>query len=181
MGKQPQESPLDLGPATSVAEREPSLNELLSGLTAAGRLPLVDTDATATYDSELYANLTTDTRPRPKVEVQMGAATLLSGALDQSRVNRVMAAMRSGFRACYQRGLTDHDDAPLSAKLTLVLQIASSGEVVSAKVAGKQHPALASVYDCMRTRATRALFEPGPGKSSSLSVVIDFTSQGWNN
>jgi hypothetical protein len=180
-GHKPEEVPLLLGPAPASvgsAEHEQRLKELLSGQTPAERLPLVATASDVAYDVGLYDSLTTelDTRRPVDVKLNVGSATLLSGALEQGLANRVTAGMRGTFRSCYRRALERDESAPLTQKLDVVLQVNPNGTVESATVEGKQEPSLSYFFYCLKARATSAEFTPAPGKLSRLRFSIDATA-----
>jgi hypothetical protein len=180
LDKKPEEMLFLLGPAPagiSSAEREQALKELLSGQTPAERLPLCATDRDAAYDPAQYASLTTELDTLPiSVEVRIGPATLLSGALAQEPANRMTAATRASIRACYRRELARDEDLPPKSHFDVVLLVNAQGEVGLATIEGKPKPGLSTFLDCVKARMRAMYFDPAPGKPSRLRFSVDVSS-----
>jgi hypothetical protein len=87
---------------------------------------------------------------------------------------RVVAGMRAGFRACYQRALDGYPDAQGSIRLSL--QVGPNGEVggVSASPGGNIP---ASLVSCVSSRARVAQFAAPEGGSAVVQVPVIFRNQ----
>jgi hypothetical protein len=109
----------------------------------------------------------------PKGNASVGGAAVSGGTV--SNASRVVAGMRAGFRACYQRGLAENPDAAGSIKLTI--RVGPGGEV--AGVSASQSGSLpASVVSCVQARAQAAQFDPPEGGSGAvIAVPVTFVKQ----
>ena len=107
----------------------------------------------------------------PKGNASVGGAAVAGGAV--SDASRVVAGMRAGFRACYQRELASNPDAQGSIRLTI--RVGPGGEVqgVSASASGN----LGSAVGCVQARASAAQFSPPEGGSAVVSVPVTFVKQ----
>ncbi len=108
----------------------------------------------------------------PKGNASVGSASVAGGAV--SNASRVVARMRAGFRACYNRGLNENPD--ISGRINLVLRIGPGGEVTSVS-ASKTGNLPASVVACVKARAQSGRFSPPEGGASAVSVPVNFVAQ----
>lgn len=108
----------------------------------------------------------------PRGVASVGGAGVSGGAV--SNASRVVAGMRAGFRACYQRGLGENPDAQGSIRLTI--RVGPGGEVqgVSAAASGNLPQ---SVVSCVKARASAAAFAPPQGGSAVIQVPVTFVKQ----
>lgn len=108
----------------------------------------------------------------PKGAANVGGAAVSGGSV--SNAARVVAGMRAGFRACYQRGLGENPDAAGSIKLGI--QVGPGGEVrnVTATPSGNLPQ---SVISCVQARAKAAQFDPPEGGSAVVQVPVTFVKQ----
>lgn len=108
----------------------------------------------------------------PRGNASVGGAAVAGGTV--SNASRVVAGMRAGFRACYNRGLATNPDAQGSIHLTI--RVGPGGEVqsVSASPSGNLP---GSVVGCVRARASAAQFAPPQGGSAVVSVPVTFVHQ----
>jgi len=108
----------------------------------------------------------------PKGNASVGGAAVSGGTV--SNASRVVAGMRAGFRACYQRGLAENPDAAGSIRLTI--RVGAGGEV--AGVQASQSGSLpASVVSCVQARAQAAQFDAPEGGSAVIQVPVTFVKQ----
>lgn len=108
----------------------------------------------------------------PKGNASVGGASVSGGTV--SNASRVVAGMRAGFRACYQRGLSENPDAQGSIRLTI--RVGPGGEVQSvAAVPSGNLPA--SVIACVKARASAAQFNPPEGGAAAVVVPVTFVKQ----
>jgi hypothetical protein len=108
----------------------------------------------------------------PKGNASVGGAAVSGGTV--SNASRVVAGMRAGFRACYQRGLAENPDAAGSIRLTI--RVGAGGEV--AGVSASQSGSLpASVVSCVQARAQAAQFDAPEGGSAVVAVPVTFVKQ----
>jgi outer membrane biosynthesis protein TonB len=107
----------------------------------------------------------------PKGSASVGGASVAGKV---GGASRVVARMRAGFRACYNRGLASNPDA--AGRVVLKLKIGPGGEVagVSASASGNLP---ASVVACLKSRARSGRFEPPEGGSAIVSVPVTFVAQ----
>ncbi|HET9958372.1 MAG TPA: AgmX/PglI C-terminal domain-containing protein [Polyangiaceae bacterium] len=108
----------------------------------------------------------------PKGNANVGGAAVSGGSV--SNAARVVAGMRAGFRACYQRGLNENPDASGSIRLTI--QVGPGGEVsnVTAVPSGSLPP---SVVSCVQARARAAQFDRPEGGAATIQVPVQFLKQ----
>ena len=109
----------------------------------------------------------------PKGNANVGGAAVSGGAVDGAA--SVVARMRAGFRACYERGLAQNPDAQGSIRLTI--RVGPGGEVtgVSSAPSGSLPP---SVVSCVETRARAAQFSAPEGGTAAVVVVpVTFVKQ----
>jgi len=176
-----EEVPLLLGPGpagVSATERERRLQELLSGQIRSERLPLVDTAPDVPYDPGLHARLTTISIERPvsRAEVSFGLPKRLSGTLDETQTNRIVAGMRPGIRQCYRRFLEEHTDASPSHRFEIELLINADGSVGSVKFEGKRIPKLPEFFACAKARALASLFDPATSEPSRVRFSVELSN-----
>ena len=94
----------------------------------------------------------------PKGNAEVGAADVKGGAV--SNADRVVAGMRAGFRACYNRGLATNPD--LQGRVNIVATVGPNGEVSNAVPQGQA--ALGDeVVQCVIRRVKSANFDPPQG------------------
>ena len=107
----------------------------------------------------------------PRGSASVGGAAVSGGTV--SNASRVVAGMRAGFRACYNRELANNPDAQGSIRLTI--RVGPGGEVqgVSAGASGN----LGSAVGCVRSRASAARFSPPEGGSAVVVVPVTFVKQ----
>jgi hypothetical protein len=107
----------------------------------------------------------------PRGSASVAPPSLAGGAV--SNANSVVAGMRAGFRACYQRELQSNPDA--QGQIQLTIRVGPGGEVqgVSAAPSGN----LGSAVACVRARAAAAQFSPPEGGSAVIRVPVTFVKQ----
>ena len=116
--------------------------------------------------------------PAPKVSGPKGSASIDSAEVTGGSIgnaSRVVAGMRAGFRACYQRGLAENPDA--GGRITLIVRVAAGGEV-EAVTPSPSRNLPASVIACVVARARAAQFDPPEGGSAIINVPVTFASEG---
>jgi hypothetical protein len=108
----------------------------------------------------------------PTGSASVGGAAVSGGTV--SNAARVVAGMRAGFRACYNRGLQENPDAQGNIRLTI--RVGPGGEVqgVTAAPSGNLP---ASVVACVQSRASAAQFAPPEGGSAVVVVPVTFVKQ----
>ena len=108
----------------------------------------------------------------PSGSASVGGASVSGGTV--SNASRVVAGMRAGFRACYQRGLSANPDIQGSVRLSI--RVGPGGEVqsVSASPSGNLG---GDVVGCVRSRAQAAQFDPPEGGSAVVVVPVTFVKQ----
>jgi hypothetical protein len=108
-------------------------------------------------------------RPR---NVTPGSATVTGGKV--YGVDRVIAGMRAGFRACYQRGLASHPEQ--SGTLYVSVILGSSGEIVRATA--RRHGSLDDeVTECALRRIRSASFPPPNAPEVEVAFDVLFEPQ----
>ena len=107
----------------------------------------------------------------PKGSATVGGATMAVGSV--SNGERVIASMRAGFRACYNRELQTNPDA--EGRITLTIKVGPGGEVQS--VTASPSGNLGSSVACVRARASAAQFAPPEGGTAVISVPVTFVKQ----
>ena len=108
----------------------------------------------------------------PKGSADVGSASVAGGQV--SDASRVVAQMRAGFRACYNRGLAENPD--IEGKIALSIKVGPTGQVasVSASKTGNLPP---SVVDCVKARANSASFAAPQGGAAVVQVPVSFVKQ----
>jgi TonB family protein len=91
-----------------------------------------------------------------------------------TNADAVVAAMRAGFKRCYERALAQNADA--EGRIALSIRVGPGGEVqsVSADTSGNLPP---SVGACVSARARAAQFEPPEGGLAVVQVPVTFVKQ----
>jgi hypothetical protein len=102
-------------------------------------------------------------------QVTMGAVTVTKGALTSHE--RVLAGVRPRLRSCYSRGL--QLDPLQKGEVTLVLDVATNGEVSGASATGPLSPA---VLACMKSAGQHLAFDP-PAAPAQLSAKYTCSPQ----
>jgi hypothetical protein len=108
----------------------------------------------------------------PQGNANVGAAEVRGGQV--SNAERVVAGMKAGFRACYNRGLASNPDLQGAVKITA--KIGPNGEVVSATPAGGGSLG-DEVVNCLVRRVQSATFNPPEGGGASIVIPITFVLQ----
>src|SRR5215468_10587328 len=108
----------------------------------------------------------------PQGNANVGTAEIRGGQV--SNAERVVAGMKAGFRACYNRGLASNPDLQGSVKITA--KIGPNGEVVSATPAGGAGLG-DEVVSCLVRRVQAANFNPPEGGGASIVIPITFALQ----
>lgn len=174
--------PLDLGPvadSASATERREHLVELLRGQTPAEQLPLGHTDPGRAFDPDQFRNLTTSIEVGEKPLGRRGGASvgqhrLLSGDLAGRPLERVLFAMRAGFRHCYNRAL--QVDPKLEGSLVLRVGVDRSGAMNQVSVVSAP-PRSVELKRCVVTRVRASQLEPAAGPVE-FEVPITFAVEG---
>jgi hypothetical protein len=91
-----------------------------------------------------------------------------------SNAARVIAGMRAGFRACYNRALAVNPDA--AGQIRLAIRVGPGGEVqgVQATASGNLPD---SVTSCVKARAQAGQFDPPQGGLAVINVPVSFVKQ----
>jgi hypothetical protein len=108
----------------------------------------------------------------PRGSANVGDAAVAGGTV--SDASRVVAQMRAGFRACYNRGLSENPD--IEGKIALSIKVGPTGQVVSV-TASKTGNLPVSVIDCVKARANSANFSPPQGGAAVVQVPVSFVKQ----
>ncbi|HEX9618631.1 MAG TPA: AgmX/PglI C-terminal domain-containing protein, partial [Polyangiaceae bacterium] len=108
----------------------------------------------------------------PRGVANVGGAGVSGGTV--SNASRVVAGMRAGFRACYQRGLAENPDAQGNIRLTI--RVGPGGEVLGVSAAASGNLP-GSVVSCVQARASAAAFAPPEGGSAVVQVPVTFVKQ----
>lgn len=137
----------------------PGMGGTLAGIGSSGRTTGTEGAGTATKVAG------------PKGNANVGGANVSGGTV--SNASRVVAGMRAGFRACYQRGLAENPDA--AGAITLTIRVGPGGEVQS--VSGSSGSLPPSVVACVKARAQAAQFDQPEGGSAVISVPVTFVKQ----
>lgn len=137
----------------------PGMGGTLAGIGSTGR----SGDTTGTGTAVKVAG--------PKGNANVGGASVSGGTVGNA--SRVVAGMRAGFRACYQRGLADNPDA--AGAVTLTIRVGPGGEVQSVGASSGSLPA--SVVSCVKARAQAAQFDAPEGGSAVIQVPVTFVKQ----
>ena len=108
----------------------------------------------------------------PRGSASMGDASVAGGSV--SDASRVVAQMRAGFRACYNRGLAENPD--IEGKIQLSIKVGPTGQVASVG-ATKTGNLPESVLDCVKARANSANFSAPQGGAAVVQVPVSFVKQ----
>jgi outer membrane biosynthesis protein TonB len=108
----------------------------------------------------------------PRGSASMGDASVAGGSV--SDASRVVAQMRAGFRACYNRGLSENPD--IEGKIQLSIKVGPTGQVASV-AATKTGNLPESVVDCVKARANSANFSAPQGGAAVVQVPVSFVKQ----
>jgi hypothetical protein len=108
----------------------------------------------------------------PQGNANVGAAEIRGGQV--SNAERVVAGMKAGFRACYNRGLASNPDLQGAVKITA--KIGPNGEVASATPSGGGTLG-DEVVACLVRRVQSATFNPPEGGGASIVIPITFVLQ----
>jgi hypothetical protein len=108
----------------------------------------------------------------PQGNANVGTAEIRGGQV--SNAERVVAGMKAGFRACYNRGLASNPDLQGSVKITA--KIGPNGEVLSATPAGGAGLG-DEVVQCLVRRVQSANFAPPEGGGANIVIPITFALQ----
>lgn len=108
----------------------------------------------------------------PTGTANVGSAAVSGGSV--SNADRVVAGMRAGFRACYNRGLANNPD--LHGSVTIVARVGPNGDVVSATPQGGSTLGK-EVIDCVSRRVRAAQFEPPSGGGATVVIPVTFALQ----
>jgi len=107
----------------------------------------------------------------PSGNATVGGPNVSGGTV--SNASRVVALLRAGFRACYQKGLAENPDA--AGNITLTIHVGAGGEVTG--VSGASGTLPPSVVGCVKSRAQAATFDAPEGGSAVISVPVTFVKQ----
>ncbi len=137
-----------------------------------GQVPGLNTIGTTGKSSGSEGSGTVAEVKGPTGNASVGGASVAGGSVGNA--SSVVAGLRAGFRACYNRALATDPDA--SGKIDLKLRIGPGGEVtgVAASTSGNIP---AGVVNCVRGRAKSARFSPPEGGSAVVSVPVSFVKQ----
>jgi outer membrane biosynthesis protein TonB len=108
----------------------------------------------------------------PRGSADLGNASVAGGSV--SDASRVVAQMRAGFRACYNRGLAENPD--IEGKIALSIKVGPTGQVASVS-ATKTGNIPESVLECVKSRANSANFSPPQGGAAVVQVPVSFVKQ----
>ena len=86
---------------------------------------------------------------------------------------QVVSSMRSGFRDCYQRALSNH--GRFSASVRLSIRVGASGQITS--VTGRGTNAPREMIECFFTEVGRHVFEPPQGGVAIVNVPVNLVAQ----
>jgi hypothetical protein len=107
----------------------------------------------------------------PKGNANVGAASVSGGQVGNAE--RVVAGMRAGFRACYNRGLATNPD--LAGQVRIIAKIGPNGEVLSAT---PQASGLSpDVVDCVVRRVKSGQFAAPEGGGATITIPVTFVKQ----
>jgi hypothetical protein len=108
----------------------------------------------------------------PHGSANMGDAAVAGGSV--SDASRVVAQMRAGFRACYNRGLAENPD--IEGKIQLNIRVGPTGQVAGV-TATKTGNIPDSVVECVKSRANSANFSAPQGGAAVVQVPVSFVKQ----
>jgi outer membrane biosynthesis protein TonB len=108
----------------------------------------------------------------PRGDAAVGGPNVAGGNV--SNASRVVAGMRAGFRACYNRGLSANPD--IQGKIMLKIKVGPTGQVadVTSTTTGDLPPA---VVTCVEQRAKAASFSAPEGGVAVVQVPVSFVKQ----
>jgi TonB family protein len=86
----------------------------------------------------------------------------------------VVAGMRAGFRACYNRGLATNPD--LQGRVSIVATVGPNGEVSNAVPQGPSTLG-DEVVQCVIRRVKSANFDPPSGGRATIVIPVTFALQ----
>jgi hypothetical protein len=109
----------------------------------------------------------------PSFAAETGVPTTPTGSGDDIGAPRVVAGLRGGFRACYNRGLDTNPS--MSGKVTLIARVGPNGEVASTDSADNVGLS-GAVVSCLLKKLATAQFDPGHG-TTSVRVPAGFLLQ----
>ncbi|MEP7125784.1 MAG: AgmX/PglI C-terminal domain-containing protein [Byssovorax sp.] len=98
-----------------------------------------------------------------------------TGGGDLPDAGGVVAAMRGGFRACYNRGLAD--DPTMKGSVRITASVGPNGEVKSASPSVGGGSLSSSVVSCLAARVRSAQFSPPSGGGATVVIPIIFDVQ----
>jgi hypothetical protein len=107
----------------------------------------------------------------PTGDAQIGVS---SASVPVANADRTIAALRPGFRSCYNKGL--QSDPSMSGKVVLAVKIGANGDVVSVEKAGGSGLS-SEVESCIMKKIKNAAFDPPGGSGSTIQVPITFVQQ----
>jgi len=108
----------------------------------------------------------------PTGTANVGSAAISGGSV--SNADRVVAGMRAGFRACYNRGLANNPD--LHGSVKIVARVGPNGDVVSATPQGGSTLGQ-DVINCVVRRVKAAQFDPPSGGGATVVIPVTFALQ----
>jgi TonB family protein len=108
----------------------------------------------------------------PKGNANVGASEVKGGSVNNA--DRVVAGMRAGFRACYNRGLASNPDLQGSVRVTA--KIGPNGDVLSATPSGGSGLG-DDVVQCVVRRVQSATFSPPEGGGATIVIPVTFALQ----
>jgi hypothetical protein len=97
------------------------------------------------------------------------------GLIAVANAENVIAGLRPGFRACYNRGLAN--DPTMDGCVTLRVHIAPEGSVGTTDAVVKDGLS-PSVVGCLEELLRRAAFDPPGGSGATINVPITFIPRG---
>lgn len=108
----------------------------------------------------------------PRIDANVAPPSAIAGVVSDAA--RVVASLRAGFRACYERGLAENPDAGGAIRLTI--RVGPAGEV-SGVTASPSGNLPASVVSCVQRRARAAQFAAPEGGAAVILVPVTFVKQ----
>ncbi len=116
-------------------------------------------------------NAASATTQGPRVTAAVNDPMVTGSVIDAARV---VAGLRPGFHACYQRTINDYPDAEGSIRLSL--DVGANGEVQSVGASSSGNVP-GSLVSCVRMRARVAKFSPPDGGRALVVVPVTFKKQ----
>lgn len=98
-----------------------------------------------------------------------------SGGGDLPDAGSVVGGMRGGFRACYNRGISENPTMKGSVRITA--SVGPNGEVKSAQASVGGGSLSSAVISCLTARVRSAQFSPPTGGGATLVIPIIFDVQ----